>query len=708
MFILRSIRRLTQTAGVLLLFAAPLFAQPAAQADTPLTELKAAPAWQAALAKPVLAPGQPMEEVMAFCEGQVPLVAPPKDVAHWEAYIQGVRRDVLALVFRGEAARWRDAKCGVVWGDTIDGGEGYRLKKLRYEALPGLWIPAILYEPLEIQGRVPVVLNVNGHDRTGKAADYKQTRCINLAKRGILALNVEWVGMGQLATPGFKHYAMNQLDLCGTSGLAVYYLAMTRGIDLLLEHPAADPERVGVAGLSGGGWQTIFVSSLDPRVTLSNPVAGYSSYKTRARIHSDLGDSEQTPSDLASVADYTHLTAMRAPRPTLLTFNAKDNCCFASGHALEPLLTAALPIYKLYGKETRLETHINFDPGNHNFGKENREAFYAIVGRHFFPGQKDYSAIEIECAGELKTAMELAVELPAQNTDFHALALEISGRLPAATAPAGDAKQLAEWSQSERTRLVQFLRLRGPQARSNAAFEETAGNVHVSGMRFRFENGFTVPVIELRPEQATSTPPSKGTSHSKGTTIVIADEGRTAATAAIERALAAGERVVAIDPFYFGESKIGKRDFLLAMLIACLGQRPLGIQAEQVATIAGSLRGEGPLRLVAHGPRSGVIALCAAVLEPRIESIEIEGGLGTLREVLEQDRSVDQWPEMFAFGMLAEFDIPTLAMSIAPRRIQFTGLSEAGHKALAALPEHYRRHSVEFDPRIQASPGQTK
>src|SRR6185436_5101593 len=124
------------------------------------------------------------------------------------------------VIFRGEAARWRDAKTKVEWLDTIDGGPGYRIRKLRFEALPGLWIPALLYEPAKLSGKVPVMLAVNGHDRDGKAAPYKQERCINLAKRGMIALNVEWLNMGQLAGPGFGHGCMNQLDLCGTSGLA--------------------------------------------------------------------------------------------------------------------------------------------------------------------------------------------------------------------------------------------------------------------------------------------------------------------------------------------------------------------------------------------------------------------------------------------------------------------------------------------------------
>ena len=158
----------------------------------------------------------------------------------------------------------------------------------------------------------PVYYDSPAGAKDGKAAAYKQLRCINLAKRGIASLNVEWFAQGQLRADGFGHYRMNQLDLCGVSGLAPFYLAMSRGLDVLLALPSADATRVAVSGLSGGGWQTIFISALDTRVTLANPVAGYSSYRTRAEFPSDLGDSEQTPNDLATVADYTHLTAMRA------------------------------------------------------------------------------------------------------------------------------------------------------------------------------------------------------------------------------------------------------------------------------------------------------------------------------------------------------------------------------------------------------------
>ena len=219
----------------------------------------------------------------------------------------------------------------IEWLDTIPGGPGYHIKKLRYEALPGLWIPALLYEPDQLKGRVPVVLNVNGHDSKGKAAPYKQIRCINLAKRGMLALNVEWLGMGQLQGDGFSHNRMNQLDLCGTSGLAVFYLVMQRGLDVLVDHPHADVERVAMAGLSGGGWQTILLSSLDRRVTLANPVAGYSSFKTRVEFFADLGDSEQAPTDLAMLADYTAPHRLAGAAPDAVDLQRQGRMLFCLG-----------------------------------------------------------------------------------------------------------------------------------------------------------------------------------------------------------------------------------------------------------------------------------------------------------------------------------------------------------------------------------------
>jgi hypothetical protein len=604
------------------------------------------------LARSIIDSNLPLAEIQAYTESRVPVMPQASSVAEWEKIARKMRQDTLdKVVFRGEAANWRKQRTRVEWFDTIAGGPGYHIRKLRYEAVPGLWIPAVLYVPDHLTGKVPVSLAVNGHEGVGKSVAYKQLRCINMVKRGMIVLNPEWIGMGQLRGSNNVHYRMNQLDLCGTSGLAPFYLAMSRGLDILLAHKNADPARVIVSGLSGGGWQTIFISSLDERVTLANPVAGYSSLRTRARHVSDLGDSEQTPADLATVTDYAHLTAMRAPRPTLLTFNATDNCCFASPHAMQPLVDAAAPIFKLYGREHALRTHVNYVPGDHNFAQDNREAFYGML-RDFVAGPDEaFSALEIPSEAEVKTYEQLSVPLPENNANFNSLARELARALPRdAKIPAGE-RAHEKWRERKRAQLREIVRAKHSRATAVRVERTQNGDTEVSFWRMSIDDQWTLPAVEFAPPQP------------KGTTILVADSGRRKVVDEVDALLKSGQRVIAVDPFYFGESKIRTHDFLYALLLAAVGDRPLGLQASQLTAVSrwAHQRYAAPVTLKSIGPRSSLFALVAAALESEaISSTELTGGMSTLKEIIENNGSVDQTPELFCFGLLEHFDIPQL------------------------------------------------
>ena len=624
--------------------------------------LPAAEPVSAWLSRSIIGPAQTEAEVQAFAERRVVAMPEVKSAQEWRRTAERLRRETLErVVFRGEAVRWQNAKARVEWLDTIEGGPGYRIRKLRYEALPGLWNPALLYEPEQLSGKVPVVLNLNGHEAAGKAVLNKQLRCINLAKRGMLALSPDWLGMGQLNGANYKHALMNQLDLCGASGLAPFYLAMQRGLDVLLSLDHADRKRVAVTGLSGGGWQTVFLSALDPRVTLANPVAGYSSFRTRLRYGSDLGDSEQHPCDMATVVDYTHLTALRAPRPTLLTYNAKDDCCFAAGHALPPLLDAAEPIYKLSGKPDNLRCHINHVPGTHNFDRENREAFYRMLGDHFYAGDQEFNPVEIPSEAEIKTADQLRIELPTDNADFHTLALNLSAKLPRQSRIPTGKRALTEWQSFRREKLRDIVQTVDYAVEAKPAGGETSRELKATLWQLKLDGEWTLPVVEL----------SRG--EPKGTTILIADDGRKNSAAEVERQLAAGLRVLAVDLFYFGESRIARFDVRYALLIGAVGERPLGIQASQlnaVAQWAKAGRANETVTVLARGPRNSLIALVAAGVSPAaIDHLELRSPLASLKEIIEQNWNVDQKPEMFCFGLLELFDVPQLEALVAPRTI---------------------------------------
>ena len=131
--------------------------------------------------------------------------------------------------------------------------------------------------------------------------------------------------------------------------------------------------------------------------------------------------------------------------------------------------------------------------------------------------------------------------------------------------------------------------------------------------------------------------------------------------------------MLAVDLFYFGESKIAQRDFLFALLVAAVGERPLGLQASQLNAIARWSKTQPtgqPINVVAVGPRSSLIGLIAAGVEPKaIDILEFHGALGSLKEIIEKNWTVEQKPEMFCFGLLELFDIQQLEALVSPRTI---------------------------------------
>jgi hypothetical protein len=149
-------------------------------------------------------------------------------------------------------------------------------------------------------------------------------------------------------------------------------------------------------------------------------------------------------------------------------------------------------------------------------------------------------------------------------------------------------------------------------------------------------NDWTVPVVDLTPRAAS------------GAVILIGDGGRAALGAEAQRMIAEGKRVIAVDPFYFGESKIAKRDFLFALLVSSVGDRPIGIQASQINAIARWVT--GPVSIEAFGPRSSLIATVATKLDPR--PLKTHGAMTSLRDVIVKNMAVDTAPELFCFGLL--------------------------------------------------------
>lgn len=657
------------------------------------------------LKTPVLPAGQFHREVFAYLESasQHSTNIKPNEVepSTWEQKSQALREQILnEVVFRGEAKKWQTLPLKVEYLDDTLGGPGYRIRKLRFEAVPKLWIPALLYEPIEIKGKVPAVLNTNGHDIKGFQAPYKQLHCINQVKRGMIAINVDWLGFGQLNGAGYRHDQMNKLDLCGTSGLAVFYLAMSRALDVLASHPNVDPARIAMTGLSGGGWQTIVLSALDTRISLANPVAGYSALATRATHPSEIGDSEQVPPGFGAIADYLDLTALLAPRSFLLTYCEKDDCCFQAPHALPPLAEHIKPIYEKLGKSDHWGTHINYDPGTHNYKEDNREAFYRFIGKQFFSNDTSFNTKEILSEEEVKSADELRVPLPEQNADFTTLAKEVSLSLKPAWRGGSDAE--SSRSKPYANHLQSRMELGPPKIVDSNGMPNVPCNE--LGVRHRGYFPCRWAVRHLCPPNSSSHIYVDGPSipfveyeqtKNVNVSIIICDHGKQRSAIAVERLVSACHRVFAIDLAGFGECAFPGP--YIQSFVDTFSLCPLPIQSAQLYEFIRYVQKIAPgkaINIVAEGPRSSTIALLTVAAMPPYEvvTLELSQPLSSLHQLVSEPAGISSRPELFCAGLLAHTDISDAVKNLLIKRLVI-------RDSTSHVADEFSTMALEFDKR---------
>lgn len=609
------------------------------------------------------------DQALRYLMKKVPPFEVPATRAAWEEKARGIRSHLTGLILEGWPREYVDAAPEFVeTGVIAEPGTGYRIRKLRYEIVPGFYGAALLYEPDNLSGRVPAVLNVNGHG-WNKAIEWKQKRCINQAKRGMLALNLEWIYYGELEHPENKHWFGPHLDFVGTNGMGLFYLAMRRGLDYLDSHPHVDRKRIGMTGLSGGGWQTIVLSALDERVAAAVPVAGFSSFVSRIERGGggDIGDFEQKGTDFVARYDYPHLVGLLAPRWALLIHNADD--IFRSHLVKGRIFDDVRPVWRLYGAEDRFAFHENLDPGDHNYALENRLEAYRFFARAF--GQPPVED-EILVGDELKTAEELTVGLPEDNLTLLGLARRLGRRIEREAIPAAGAAR-REWAESEREALRRLLRL-APVAvdRAWTLYGTRLHGLETRSYRFDFSNELSATGVWLHAMWGRRTP--------GGVTLVVHDEGRAAAARTTSDWVNRGEPVLALDPIFTGDAALGVRaPERTVQAFAGLGDRPLGLRAAQLLAVARWVRstsGADHVRLDVTGLRSQVVALVAAALDPEsFSEITVREGLSSLQHILDAPVMHTEAPELFCFDLYREFDLDRLE-ALAAIPVRTAGVAE--------------------------------
>ncbi|MGH9609130.1 MAG: alpha/beta hydrolase family protein [Bryobacteraceae bacterium] len=612
-------------------------------------------------------------QLQQFLMKKAPELPAPSSAQQWTAEAKRIRRHLLQdVIFHGWPKQWVTAPPQFQDLGTVKTGKGYQLHKLRYEIVPGFYATALLYEPDPLNGKAPAVLDVMGHfPKLGNKQEFEQKLCINQALKGMIALNPEWIGMGELNVPGNSHWYQADLNLVGMNGVGLFYLAMRRGLDYLAQDPHVDASRLAVTGLSGGGWQTIVLSSLDPRVLVSVPVAGYATLSGRvARVHGEPGDLEQNPSDFLIGSDYSTLTAMRAPRPTLLINNAEDSCCFRAPLVKPYIYDAIKPFFNLYGKEAAFQFHQNTNISAHNYGLDNRQHAYAFLVKHFHlpAGGK-----EIPVGQDLKTYKELLVGVPKDNLTILGLARKMAAEIKHSPITS---KSRAELRQVVRYHPVSVHRAWGE-------YDTWHNQVESISYRFEMSNGLSATGVWLKQVSTSANAPL---------TIVLNDGGREAAATEswghapeVADRMQRDEQLLVLNLLFTGDAAPDQHAYLLTEMLAATGARPLGMETAQLIGIASWARNKwhpARVRVETTGIRTQVASLTAAALEPHLFSrIENYGGMRSFQYLLEKPVSYESVPDLFCLDLYKDFDISQLEELASPARIsEFDSVhAQGGH-----------------------------
>jgi dienelactone hydrolase len=629
---------------------------------------------QSLLAQPVQSTDVTAFQLQQYLSHRITPLPSPKSASAWEDQAQTLRKHIVDdVAFHGWPSEWVHSAPKFHQVGTTESRSDYRISKFRYEIVPGFFAPAVLYEPEKVSGHLPAILNVIGHEPMGNAAEYEQKRCINFAKRGIIALSLGWVGFGEMALKGNDHDDAAALDLVGSNALGFFYLGMRRGLDYLATLPQVDTARLGMTGLSGGGWQTITLSATDPRVAVSVEVAGFGSFPFNITHSHDTDEIEENATDLNRGSDYTYLVAMRAPRPTLLIHNAEDDCCFRAALVKPDNYDKVKPFFNLYNKPDALAWYESSDPGTHNYQLVNRLHSYSFFAEHFrLPAITE----EIPSSTEVKTPKELAVGIPADNLTIRGLAKKIAATVARPAIPSdGDAR--GTWVTAQREKLKEVTRYE-PVSVEHAWRMSSTKRMAIRTLSYRFDisNGLSATGFWLKANDAAEDAPA---------VIVLNDKGYEAAAEAVSRHVNHGEQVLALDLIFNGFTRPQTPDPTeWETLTSSSGDRPLGLEVAQLLAVAHWLhRGDAhkQIEIETEGIRSAVIASVAAAIEPGTFSvINSRHAMESLSYLLDAPVAFRSAPDLFCLDLYKYFDIDSIAAIAAPTTIRNTGPIQEPHR----------------------------
>jgi dienelactone hydrolase len=247
-------------------------------------------------------------------------------------------------------------------------GEGWRVERMHYQAVPGLYVTANLYLPEKVDQPAPTILYFCGHANVvkngvsyGNKTGYHH-HGIWFARHGYVCLIIDTVQLGEIRGEHHGTYSKGRWWWFsrGYTPAGLEAWSGMRALDYLETRPEVDKTRFGVTGRSGGGAYSWWVAALDERIKAAAPTAGV----TTLRNHVVDGCVEGHCDCMFYVNtyrwDYDRLVALVAPRALLICNTDKDTIFPIDG--VFNIYQNVRRVYSLLGAEEKIGLQIAEGP----------------------------------------------------------------------------------------------------------------------------------------------------------------------------------------------------------------------------------------------------------------------------------------------------------------------------------------------------------
>ncbi len=496
--------------------------------------------------------------------------------------------------------------------------DGYTIENLSFESQPNFIVTANLYLPKIRAGRVPAILGVAGHSNNGKASATYQRAWIGFVRRGWAVLAYDPPGQGERVEyydpelgrskvgVGVPEHIMAGLPCFLTGRPLAHYFVQDgiRALDYLLTRPEIDPERIAVAGNSGGGTQAAYLAAVEPRLRAAVSSCYMTSWK---HLWSGPGpqDAEQIlPNFLGLALDFADFAYPFATRPFLITAAIRDYFPIDGARAAA-------------GEMRRLSALLDHAPragffehdDTHGWSQPRRQAAVRWFSRWLEGRETD--GIEAPSDAEEESILYATPEGRAGGTTVFELNRAYAGELRRSWTPPTRARLEALLNMPAPAPLATVLHPASDPAR--ALIVVASPDSDSAEIRAFRESGHAVQVVVPRGA------PKADRSGQSG---------------------------------YNYDYQLAARTWLLGLSIPA-------VQAADLLSVVRQRRDEGyRVWLYAKGPL-GPAAVFAAALEPAIERVALENSIRSYRDIV--DAKVHQRQSLAIVpGILAQFDLPEL------------------------------------------------